>query len=203
MKFICIGRNYASHAKELQNEVPTEPVIFLKPDTAHLRNNLPFYIPAFSSDVHHELELVVRIDRHGKKIEERFAHKYYSEISVGVDFTARDKQNELKTKGLPWELAKAFDFSAAVGKMVDKTRYADLQNLNIKLLKNGEQVQTGNTVDMLFNIDKIISFVSQYFTLKKGDFIFTGTPAGVGRVDIGDKLQGFIEDEILFDFEIK
>lgn len=203
MKFICIGRNYASHAKELQNEVPTEPVIFLKPDTAHLRNNLPFYIPAFSNDVHHELELVVRIDRHGKKIEERFAHKYYSEISVGVDFTARDKQNELKTKGLPWELAKAFDFSAAVGKMVDKTRYADLQNLNIKLLKNGEQVQTGNTADMLFNIDKIISFVSQYFTLKKGDFIFTGTPAGVGRVDIGDKLQGFIEDEILFDFEIK
>lgn len=203
MKFICIGRNYASHAKELQNEVPTEPVIFLKPDTAHLRNNLPFYIPAFSSDVHHELELVVRIDRHGKKIEERFAHKYYNEVSVGIDFTARDKQNELKTNGLPWELAKAFDFSAAVGKMVDKTKYADLQNLNIKLLKNGEQVQTGNTVDMLFNIDKIISFVSQYFTLKKGDFIFTGTPAGVGRVDIGDKLQGFIEDEILFDFEIK
>ncbi len=203
MKFICIGRNYASHAKELQNEVPTEPVIFLKPDTAHLRNNLPFYIPAFSRDVHHELELVVRIDRHGKKIEERFAHKYYSEISVGVDFTARDKQNELKTKGLPWELAKAFDFSAAVGKMVDKTQYANLQNLNIKLLKNGEQVQTGNTADMLFTIDKIISFVSQYFTLKKGDFIFTGTPAGVGRVDIGDKLQGFIEDEMLFDFEVK
>lgn len=203
MKFICIGRNYASHAKELQNEVPTEPVIFLKPDTAHLRNNLPFYIPAFSRDVHHELELVVRIDRHGKKIEERFAHKYYSEISVGVDFTARDKQNELKTKGLPWELAKAFDFSAAVGKMVDKTQYANLQNLNIKLLKNGEQVQTGNTADMLFTIDKVISFVSQYFTLKKGDFIFTGTPAGVGRVDIGDKLQGFIEDEMLFDFEVK
>lgn len=203
MKFICIGRNYASHAKELQNEVPTEPVIFLKPDTAHLRNNLPFYIPAFSNDVHHELELVVRIDRHGKKIEERFAHKYYSEVSVGVDFTARDKQNELKTKGLPWELAKAFDFSAAVGKMVDKTQYANLQNLNIKLLKNGEQVQTGNTADMLFTIDKVISFVSQYFTLKKGDFIFTGTPAGVGRVDIGDKLQGFIEDEMLFDFEVK
>lgn len=203
MKFICIGRNYASHAKELQNEVPTEPVIFLKPDTAHLRNNLPFYIPTFSNDVHHELELVVRIDRHGKKIEERFAHKYYSEISVGVDFTARDKQNELKTKGLPWELAKAFDFSAAVGKMVDKTQYANLQNLNIKLLKNGEQVQTGNTADMLFTIDKVISFVSQYFTLKKGDFIFTGTPAGVGRVDIGDKLQGFIEDEMLFDFEVK
>ncbi len=203
MKFICIGRNYASHAKELQNEVPTEPVIFLKPDTAHLRNNLPFYIPTFSNDVHHELELVVRIDRHGKKIEERFAHKYYSEVSVGVDFTARDKQNELKTKGLPWELAKAFDYSATVGKMVDKNQYASLQNLTIKLLKNGEQVQTGNTADMLFNIDKIISFVSQYFTLKKGDFIFTGTPAGVGRVDIGDKLQGFIEDEILFDFEVK
>lgn len=203
MKFICIGRNYADHAKELKNDVPTEPVIFLKPDTAYLRNNLPFYIPSFSNDVHHELELVVRIDRHGKKIEERFAHKYYSEISVGIDFTARDKQNELKTKSLPWELAKAFDYSAAVGTMVDKNQFADLQNLNIKLLKNGQEVQTGNTSDMLFGIDKIISFVSQYITLKKGDFIFTGTPAGVGRVDIGDRLQGFLENQQLFDFEIK
>lgn len=203
MKFICIGRNYADHAKELKNEVPTEPVIFLKPDTAHLRNNLPFYIPSFSNDVHHELELVIRIDRHGKKIEERFAHKYYSEITLGVDFTARDKQSELKSKGLPWELAKAFDFSAAVGKLVDKTKFQDLQNLNIKLLKNGEQVQAGNTADMLFHINKIISFVSQYFTLKKGDFIFTGTPAGVGKVEIGDHLQGFLEDEMLFDFHIK
>lgn len=203
MKFICIGRNYADHAKELKNDVPAEPVIFLKPDTAHLRNNLPFYIPSFSNDVHHELELVIRIDKHGKKIEERFAHKYYSEITVGIDFTARDKQSELKAKGLPWELAKAFDYSAAVGNMVDKTRFADLQNLNIQLLKNGQLVQNGNTADMLFNINKIISFVSQYITLKKGDFIFTGTPAGVGPVAIGDRLQGFLENEMLFDFEIK
>jgi 2-keto-4-pentenoate hydratase/2-oxohepta-3-ene-1,7-dioic acid hydratase in catechol pathway len=203
MKFICIGRNYANHAKELKNEVPTEPVIFLKPDTAHLRKNLPFYIPSFSNDVHHELELVIRIDKHGKKIEERFAHKYYSEITVGVDFTARDKQSELKSKGLPWELAKAFDTSAAVGKMVDKNRFKDLQNINIKLLKNGEIVQQGNTNNMLFSINKIISFVSQYITLKKGDFIFTGTPAGVGKVEIGDHLQGFLEDEMLFDFWVK
>ncbi len=203
MKFICIGRNYANHAKELKNEVPTEPVIFLKPDTAHLRKNLPFYIPSFSNDVHHELELVIRIDKHGKKIEERFAHKYFSEITVGIDFTARDKQSELKSKGLPWELAKAFDTSAAVGKMVDKTHFKDLQNLNIKLLKNGEPVQQGNTSDMLFSINKIINFVSQYITLKKGDFIFTGTPAGVGKVEIGDHLQGFLEDEMLFDFWVK
>ncbi len=203
MKFICIGRNYADHAKELKNDVPTEPVIFLKPDTAHLRNNLPFYIPSFSNDVHHELELVVRIDKHGKKIEERFAHKYFNEITVGIDFTARDKQNELKTKGLPWELAKAFDYSAAVGNMVDKARFTDLQKLNMHLLKNGQNVQNGNTADMLFNINKIISFVSQYITLKKGDFIFTGTPAGVGPVAIGDRLQGFLENEMLFDFEIK
>jgi 2-keto-4-pentenoate hydratase/2-oxohepta-3-ene-1,7-dioic acid hydratase in catechol pathway len=203
MKFICIGRNYADHAKELKNDVPAEPVIFLKPDTAHLRNNLPFYIPAFSNDVHHELELVVRIDKHGKKIEERFAHKYYNELTVGVDFTARDKQSELKSKGLPWELAKAFDTSAAVGKMVDKTKFTNLQNLNIHLLKNEEKVQVGNTGDMLFGIDKIIHFVSQYITLKKGDFIFTGTPAGVGKVEIGDHLQGFLEDEKLFDFRVK
>lgn len=203
MKFICIGRNYANHAKELKNDVPTEPVIFLKPDTAHLRNNLPFYIPAFSNDVHHELELVVRIDKHGKKIEERFAHKYYSEISVGVDFTARDKQSELKSKSLPWELAKAFDTSAAVGKMVDKAKFANLQNLNIHLLKNEEKVQIGNTSDMLFGIDKIIHFVSQYITLKKGDFIFTGTPVGVGKVEVNDHLQGFLEDEMLFDFRVK
>lgn len=202
MKFICIGRNYADHAKELKNEVPTEPVIFLKPDTAHLRNNLPFYIPSFSNDVHHELELVVRIDKHGKKIEEKFAHKYYSEITVGIDFTARDKQSELKSKGLPWELAKAFDYSAAVGRIVDKTKFEDLQNLGITLLKNGETVQQGNTSDMIFNINKIISFVSQYITLKKGDFIFTGTPAGVGPVAIGDKLQGYLEGEMLFDFKV-
>jgi 2-keto-4-pentenoate hydratase/2-oxohepta-3-ene-1,7-dioic acid hydratase in catechol pathway len=203
MKFICIGRNYADHAKELKNDIPAEPVIFLKPDTAHLRNNQPFYIPAFSNDVHHELEIVVRIDQHGKKIEERFAHKYFSEITLGIDFTARDKQSELKAKGLPWELAKAFDHSAAVGAMIDKTKFKDLQNLHFYLLKNGEKVQNGHSANMLFNINKIISFTSQYFTLKKGDFIFTGTPAGVGPVQIGDRLEGYLEDEKLFDFLIK
>lgn len=203
MKFICIGRNYADHAKELKNDIPAEPVIFLKPDTAHLRNNLPFYMPSFSNDVHHELELVIRIDQHGKKIEERFAHKYYSQVTLGIDFTARDKQSELKSKGLPWELAKAFDYSAAVGALVDKTKFTNLQNLHFHLLKNGEKVQSGHSADMLFGINKIISFASQYFTLKKGDFIFTGTPAGVGPVSIGDRLEGYLEGEKLFDFVIK
>ena len=203
MKFICIGRNYADHAKELKNDLPTEPVIFLKPDTAHLRNNLPFYIPSFSNDVHHELELVIRIDKPGKKIEEKFAHKYFSEITLGIDFTARDKQSELKSKGLPWELAKAFDYSAAVGPMVDKSKFNDLQNLTFQLAKNGNKVQEGHTNDMIFSVNKIISFASQYFTLKKGDFIFTGTPAGVGPVAIGDRLEAWLEREKLLDFWVK
>lgn len=202
MKIICVGRNYGLHAKELGNEIPEKPVIFSKPDTALLKNNEPFYHPDFSQDIHHELELVVKIDKVGKSILPQFASKYYSQVTVGIDFTARDLQNELKTKGLPWELAKAFDNSAVVGEFVTLGEL-DIQNLDIQLLKNEELVQTGNTKDMLFNVDTIIAFVSKYFTLKTGDLIFTGTPAGVSKVNIGDQLQGFLNHQKLFDFEIK
>jgi acylpyruvate hydrolase len=202
MKIICVGRNYGLHAKELGNEIPEKPVIFSKPDTALLKNNEPFYHPDFSQDIHHELELVVKIDKVGKSILPQFASKYYSQVTVGIDFTARDLQNELKTKGLPWELAKAFDNSAVIGEFVTLGEL-DIQNLDIQLLKNEELVQTGNTKDMLFNVDTIIAFVSKYFTLKTGDLIFTGTPAGVSKVNIGDQLQGFLNHQKLFDFEIK
>lgn len=202
MKIICVGRNYGLHAKELGNEIPEKPVIFSKPDTALLKNNEPFYHPDFSQDIHHELELVVKIDKVGKSILPQFASKYYSQVTVGIDFTARDLQNELKTKGLPWELAKAFDNSAVVGEFVTLGEL-DIQNLDIQLLKNEDLVQKGNTKDMLFNVDTIIAFVSKYFTLKTGDLIFTGTPAGVSKVNIGDQLQGFLNHQKLFDFEIK
>lgn len=202
MKIICIGRNYGAHAKELGNEVPDKPVIFCKPDTALLKNNEPFYIPNFSKDIHHEIEVVVKIDKMGKSIAPQFAHKYYSEYTLGIDFTARDLQTELKTKGLPWELAKAFDHSAVIGQFVKKEQ-VDLNNLEFSLLKNKEMVQKGNTKDMLFNIDSIISFVSYYFTLKTGDLIFTGTPAGVGAVSIGDHLIGMSGDMEFFNFEVK
>jgi acylpyruvate hydrolase len=202
MKIICIGRNYGAHAKELGNEVPEKPVIFCKPDTALLKNNEPFYLPGFSNDIHHEIELVVKIDKAGKSIAPQFAHKYYSGFTLGIDFTARDLQSELKSKGLPWELSKAFDNSAVVGDFVPKNSY-DLSRLEFKLLKNGEVVQQGNTKDMLFNTDAIISFVSHYFTLKTGDLIFTGTPAGVGAVAIGDKLTGMAGDKEFFNFDIK
>lgn len=202
MKIICVGRNYGLHAKELGNEIPEKPVIFSKPDTALLKNNEPFYHPDFSQDIHHELELVVKIDKVGKSILPQFASKYYSQVTVGIDFTARDLQNELKTKGLPWELAKAFDNSAVIGEFVTLGEL-DIQNLDIQLLKNENLVQTGNTKDMLFNVDTIIAFVSKYFTLKTGDLIFTGTPAGVSKVNIGDQLQGFLNHQKLFDFEIK
>ena len=202
MKIICIGRNYGAHAKELGNEVPEKPVIFCKPDTALLKNNEPFYIPSFSKDIHHEIEVVVKIDKMGKSIAPQFAHKYYSEITLGIDFTARDLQSELKAKGLPWELAKAFDNSAVVGQFVNKTS-VNLEALEFTLLKNSVPVQQGNTKDMLFNIDTIISFVSHYFTLKTGDLIFTGTPAGVGAVEIGDQLIGLVGDVEFFNFEVK
>lgn len=201
MKIICIGRNYGLHAKELGNEIPDKPVIFLKPDTALLKNNEDFYLPAFSSDVHHEAELVVRVDKAGKNIEPHFASRYYSHISLGVDFTARDVQNELKAKGLPWELAKAFDQSAVVGEFIPLE--GSVQDLHFRLDKNGSTVQTGHTADMLFGVDVIISFVSRYFTLKTGDLIFTGTPAGVGRVDIGDCLEGYLGNQQLFKFLVK
>jgi 2-keto-4-pentenoate hydratase/2-oxohepta-3-ene-1,7-dioic acid hydratase in catechol pathway len=201
MKIICIGRNYAAHAKELGNEVPDSPVIFCKPDTALLKNEEHFYYPDFSNEIQHELELVIRIQKMGKKIQKQFAHLYYNEISVGLDFTARDKQNELKQKGLPWELAKAFDGSACIGKFIPFQNHAN--GIEFSLKKNGELVQTGNSNLMIHSFDEIISFVSQYFTLKVGDLIYTGTPAGVGKIDIDDKLEAWIGDEKLLHCEIK
>ena len=202
MKFICVGRNYGEHAKELGNDVPEEPVIFLKPDTALLREGHDFYIPSWSNDIHHEIEFVVRIGRPGKFIEPDFAHTYIDAISVGVDFTARDKQQDLKSKGLPWELAKGFDLSAAVGKM-QKFEAQNLENQPFHLLKNKEQVQNGNTAQMIFPVNQIISFVSRYFTLKIGDCIFTGTPAGVGPVKPGDVLQGYLGETELLHIKVK
>lgn len=203
MKIIAIGRNYTEHIQELNNEIPDRPVIFLKPDTAVLKQNKPFYLPEFSSDIHYEAEVVIKVSKEGKHIAKKFASKYYEEIGLGIDFTARDLQNELKSKGLPWELAKSFDNSAPVSEFVPKTEYEDLRNLAFSLKINGELKQSGNTKNMLHYFDDIISFVSEYITLKKGDLIFTGTPSGVGKVNIGDKLTGFIEDRMLLDFEIK
>lgn len=201
MKIICIGRNYVAHAHELNNEVPEEPVIFIKPDSAVLRNNAPFFIPQFSTDVHYETELYVKITKPGKAIPVQFASGYYEQIGLGIDFTARDLQSVLKSKGLPWEKAKGFDHSAVIGKMLPKKDY-NLANLNFQLLKNDAVVQTGNSALMLFPIDKIISYVSHFFSLKIGDLIFTGTPAGVGPVNPGDHLQGFIENQKCFDFKV-
>jgi 2-keto-4-pentenoate hydratase/2-oxohepta-3-ene-1,7-dioic acid hydratase in catechol pathway len=203
MKIICVGRNYVDHAKELKNEIPKEPVLFLKPETALILKKHPFFIPDFSNDVHHELEVVVRINKLGKHIEERFAHKYYNELTVGIDFTARDLQSQLKAKGLPWERAKAFDGSAMIGKFIEKQSVKDVNNINFRLEKNGTTVQKGNTKDMLFSIDKIIAFASKYFTLKIGDLIFTGTPAGVAPVAIDDVLEGYIENERMFQLSVK
>lgn len=203
MKIICIGRNYAEHAKELKNEVPAEPVIFLKPDTALVLGSQPFFYPDFSSDVHYECEIVVKITRLGKNIEEKFAHRYYEEVALGIDFTARDLQQELKQKGLPWERAKAFDGSAVVGNFVPVSFLRDAQNIEFELHKNGEKVQHGFSADMLFPIDRIIAYVSRYFTLKIGDLIFTGTPAGVGPVQAGDQLEGILEGESNFRIRIK
>ena len=204
MKIICIGRNFADHAKELNNEQPSEPVIFLKPDTALLRNNDPFFIPDFSDEVHHEVEVVVKINRLGKNIQSKFAHKYYDEIGLGIDFTARDLQFQLRDKGLPWEKAKAFDSSAVIcKKFINKNELGDLGNLDFHLEKNGEKVQIGNTNQMIFNIEELICYVSKYFTLKIGDLIYTGTPAGVGKVNINDELTGYIQDKKMFDFKVK
>jgi acylpyruvate hydrolase len=201
MKIFCVGRNYSEHAKELGNAVPENPVIFSKPDTALLKNGEDFYLPDFSNDVHYEAELVIKISKMGKKIQEKFASNYYSEIGFGIDFTARDLQTQLKQKGLPWELAKAFDGSAPIGEFLN---VKDLQNpIQFSLLKNGELAQNGNSNDMIFSFDKIVSFISQYFTLKVGDLIYTGTPAGVGQVKIGDKLEGFIGDKKMLHCEVK
>jgi 2-keto-4-pentenoate hydratase/2-oxohepta-3-ene-1,7-dioic acid hydratase in catechol pathway len=202
MKIIAIGRNYAEHIKELQNERPDEPVVFMKPDTALLRDNAPFYYPDFSSDVHHEVEILLKINKEGKNIDPQFAHKYYDEIGIGIDFTARDLQQKCKTKGLPWEIAKAFNGSAPISAFVPKGKY-NLADLNFSLTLNGEIRQQGNTKMMLFPFDYIVAYVSKFFTLKTGDIIFTGTPQGVGPVKIGDRLEAFIEDQKLLDFEVK
>ncbi|WP_184542587.1 fumarylacetoacetate hydrolase family protein [Mucilaginibacter sp. FT3.2] len=203
MKIIAIGRNYAEHAKELNNPVPTTPVIFMKPETALLKDNKPFYHPDFSEDIHHEIEIVLKVSKEGKHIGEKFAAGYYEEIGLGVDFTARDIQSRHKEKGLPWELAKAFDGSAPISGFVPKSNFADIYNINFKLDINGETRQQGNTNMLLFSFESIIAFVSQYVTLKKGDLIFTGTPAGVGKVKVGDRLEGYIEDEKMLDFQVK
>ena len=202
MKIVCIGRNYGEHAKELGNEIPENPVIFMKPDTAILKKGSDFYIPEFSDDVHYELEVVLKISKGGKYIQEEKASNYFDEIGLGIDFTARDLQSKLKEKGLPWELAKGFDGSAIVSEFYKKSDF-DMRNLSFSLMKNKEKVQDGNTSMMIFSPEKIIAFVSQYFTLKTGDLIFTGTPQGVGKVDENDILQAFLEDEKVLDLRIQ
>ncbi len=203
MKIICIGRNYRNHAKELGNTVPKEPLFFLKPDTAIQPKGHPFFIPDFSNDVHYEVELVVKIDKSGKHIEEKFAHKYYSQIGLGIDFTARDIQEECKSKGLPWEKAKGFDGSAQISKIfIDKSNL-DLNNISFSLEKNGEIVQKGNSADMIFHFNTIISYISRFYSLKVGDLIYTGTPARVGKVIAGDTLKGFIADKEILKVIVK
>ena len=203
MKLICIGRNYTEHIKELANEKPTDPVVFLKPDTSILLKKQPFFIPDFSNDVHHEVEILVKINRLGKHIDKKFSHKYYNEIGLGIDFTARDLQAQLKGKGLPWEKAKAFDGAAVIGDWVPKKEFNDVDNINFSLEKNNQIVQQGYTSNMLWKIDELIEYVSKYFTLKIGDIIFTGTPAGVGKVIANDKLKGFIENKQMFSITVK
>ena len=203
MKIICIGQNYLEHIKELNSAIPEEPVFFLKPDTALLLDNKPFYLPDFSNDIHHEVEIVLKIKKVGKNVAENFAHKYYDEITVGIDFTARDIQKAQKTKGLPWEKAKAFDFSAPMGKFVSKSKFAAMNNIGFHLDINGKTVQKGNTNDLLFSFEKVISFISKFITLKIGDLIYTGTPVGVGPVKIGAKLEAFLEGEKMLAFEVK
>lgn len=203
MKIICIGRNYAKHIEELQNERPLDPVIFMKPDSAVLLKQHPFVIPEFSTDIHHEIELIVKINKVGKYIDTKFAHKYYDEISVGIDFTARDLQNQLKAKGLPWEKAKSFDGSAVIGDFLSKNQFNSLENITFELKNNSRTVQKGNTNCMLWKIDELISYISQYFTLKIGDIIFTGTPEGVAVVKSEDVLEGFLEGKKLFSIQIK
>jgi len=203
MKVIAIGRNYIDHAKELNNPVPESPVIFLKPDTAILKDNKDFYYPEFSKDVHYEVEVVLRICNEGKHVSKKFANKYYDAIGLGIDFTARDIQSAHKAKGLPWELAKAFDHSAVISPLIPKDQFEDPRKLSFSMKKNDETVQEGNTQDMIFDYDSLISFVSTYITLRKGDLIYTGTPAGVGPIQIGDKLEGFLEGKSMFTCHIK
>ena len=203
MKIICVGRNYTDHIKELENNKPKEPVLFLKPDSSIILNNKPFFIPDFSQNIHYELELIIKISRLGKHIQEKFSHKYYDFIGLGIDFTARDLQSDLKNNGLPWEKSKAFDGSCFISKWINKSEFNDVNNLNFNLNKNGKTVQKTNSKLMLWKIDELISYISTFFTLKIGDVIFTGTPAGVGNVSIGDNLEGFIEDNKIFNLNIK
>jgi acylpyruvate hydrolase len=203
VKIICIGRNYADHAKELSNPVPEKPVFFLKPDSALVLNNRPFFYPDFSNDVHHELELVIKIQRLGRSIPEKFAHRYYGEIGLGVDFTARDLQNEMKDQGLPWEIAKGFDYSAPVSGFIPLSEFEDAGNIGFHLELNGNTVQRGNSRDLIFGFNRLIAYVSRFMTLKTGDLVFTGTPAGVGPVQIGDHLECYLEDRKMMDFFVK
>lgn len=203
MKIFAIGQNYVEHNKELNSKNPTEPVVFMKPDTALLKNNKPFYVPDFSQELHYETELIVKINRIGKNIAPRFAHRYYSEIGLGVDFTARDLQRKLKAEGKPWEISKAFDNSAVIGNFLPVNTLGNVQDIRFRLDLNGNTVQNGHSAEMIFPIDELVAYVSRFFTLKIGDILFTGTPAGVGTVKPGDKLQGYIADQKMFDFNIK
>lgn len=203
MKIIAIGRNYIEHAKELNNAVPESPVIFMKPDTALLKDNRDFYYPEFSKDIHYEVEVVVRICNEGKHVSEKFAHKYYDAVGLGIDFTARDLQADLKKKGLPWEVAKAFDHSAIISPLLPKEEFENIQNIDFSLKLNDVEVQRGNTANMIFSIDQLISYISQRITLRKGDLLYTGTPAGVGPVNIGDRLEGFLHEKSMFTCNIK
>ncbi len=203
MKIIAVGMNYKAHIEELNNTIPTEPVIFMKPDSALLKNNKPFFIPDFSNEIHYETELIVQIDRLGKNISEKFAPRYYSTIGLGIDFTARDIQREYKAKGLPWEICKAFDGSAVISNFHPISEFGDINNLNFHLNIDGNKVQKGNTSDMIFNVNQIIAYVSKFFTLKIGDIIFTGTPVGVGKININNHLEGYLEDKKLLDFVVK
>ena len=203
MKIICIGRNYADHAKEMKSELPSSPIFFLKPDTSYLKPGNPFFFPSFTNDIHFECEIVVKLCKVGKNISEKFANKYYKEIGLGIDFTARDLQENCKSKGLPWEIAKAFEHSAPISNKFVEISTLDFENLTFELYKNGEKVQNGKTSDMIFSIDKLIAYVSKFMTLKTGDLLFTGTPAGVGPIQIGDKLEGFLNAEKMFEFNIR
>jgi len=203
MKIICVGRNYAAHIEELENKRPEHPVLFLKPDTAILLKKQPFFIPEFSKDVHHEVEILVKIKKIGKHIDRKFAHKYYDEIGLGIDFTARDLQAQLKEQGLPWEKAKAFDGAAVIGNFIQKSTFTNVNDINFSLVKNNITVQKGNTSLMLWKIDTLIEYISKYFTLKIGDVIFTGTPSGVAKVVSEDTLEGFIEDKKVFSIKVK
>ena len=203
MKIICIGLNYMDHIKEMNNPIPDVPVFFLKPDTSIIRNNNPFFYPEFTNDLQYELEVVLKVNRLGRNISEKFAHRYFNEIGLGIDFTARDLQRLCKDKGMPWEMAKAFDGSAPISDFIKKDQFMNLNSIQFKLEKNDAIVQNGNTKNMVFNFDRIISYVSKFITLRTGDLIFTGTPVGVGPVKIGDRLKAYLEDELMLDFFIK